>query len=483
MTAVSSLSGPVSLSGLASGVDTSGIIDKLMAVDQQQITSITNKATTIKGHQAELQAVNTALNTLSTAAAALNDPATWKSSQSVESSDPKVGATILSGAGIGGHTIQVDRLASSAQQGFTYTPSATAGTLSLYYGSDPTAAGASKATINVGANATATDVATALNNSTNSPVYAAVIKAADGTDRLVLSARKSGQSSDFTVDTSAMAGGTAVQDASYTKTGAVLNALYSVDGSATQQSSETNVLDNAVAGIRLTLKGVTTSPASISTDVATINKDDIKAKAKAFVDAYNSLVDLTRGDIAEKPVANASTAADLITGTLFGDLGLQGMLSSLKDKLTSSASGLGSLTSLSDIGIGTEKATGGATSDDAKAGKLVFDDTVLDTALDKDFTQVKSLFTGVGTTKGFSGMITDYVQSQTGTQGVLTSRIQSDTSSLTDNTNLQTTTQTRLDAQETRLKAQFAAMETAMQNAQSQQAWLTGEIASLPTYG
>ena len=34
-----------------------------------------------------------------------------------------------------------------------------------------------------------------------------------------------------------------------------------------------------------------------------------------------------------------------------------------------------------------------------------------------------------------------------------------------------------------RLKAQFTAMETALNNSQTQQAWLTSQISSLPTLG
>jgi flagellar hook-associated protein 2 len=40
----------------------------------------------------------------------------------------------------------------------------------------------------------------------------------------------------------------------------------------------------------------------------------------------------------------------------------------------------------------------------------------------------------------------------------------------------------RMDDEQTRLKAQFAAMETALAQSQTQQAWLTSQIASLPTY-
>ena len=119
---------------------------------------------------------------------------------------PRSTCTLLGGAGIGGHSLQVNKLASSAQHGFAFTPNAAAGKITLFYGSDPNAAGNSKLTIDVAANATATDVATAINANEGSPVYAAVIK--DGADeRLVFSARKTGASSDFTVDTSLLAGG------------------------------------------------------------------------------------------------------------------------------------------------------------------------------------------------------------------------------------------------------------------------------------
>jgi flagellar hook-associated protein 2 len=43
--------------------------------------------------------------------------------------------------------------------------------------------------------------------------------------------------------------------------------------------------------------------------------------------------------------------------------------------------------------------------------------------------------------------------------------------------------ETRLAAKQKRLTAQFAAMEAALGNAQTQQSWLAGQIASLPQFG
>lgn len=462
----------LALSGLASGVDTSSIVDQLMQIERQKVTRINNHQTSVTAHQSALKAVTDKLNALSTAAAALNDASTWKTAQTSASSDTtKVAVAQLDGAGIGGHTVTVDRLASSAQHGFAYTSSGAAGTFTI-------TSGAGSATISVGANATAKDIATAINASTSAPVYAAVVKDDDGTDRIVMSSRKTGSDNDFTVDTTGFgSGGSLAEDTDYQRTGATLNALYSIDGVA-KPASQTNAIENAIPGLRITLAGVTSSPVSITTNEATIDKSSIKTKVKAFVDAYNAVVDLTRTDMAEKKVVNASTTADLQKGQLFGDLGLTGMLSSLKNTLTSSVANIGSLKSLADIGISVPKSTGVVT-EDAKAGKLTFDETALDGQLDKDWTQVRTLFNGVGPRKGFALLTTDFVKAQTGLKGVLTGRISSDSSSLKDLANQVTATNLRLDQTEARLKAQFAAMETALQNSQSQQAWLEGQIASL----
>src|SRR6202012_4802285 len=181
--------------------------------------------------------------------------------------------------------------------------------------------------------------------------------------------------------------------------------------------------------------GTTTSPVSVTVNQSTVDKGAITTKVQAFVDAYNGVVDLTRSDIAEKPIANASTPDDLQTGTLFGDLGLDSMLSSLKDTMTQTLSNVGGLTSLADIGITIPKADGSAPTDDAMAGKLTFDSTVLSTALDKSSTQVQELFNGVGPRKGVGLLVSDFVNSQDGLTGVLTGRMNSDTTSITDLTN------------------------------------------------
>jgi flagellar hook-associated protein 2 len=469
----------VTLTGMASGLDTDSIISQLMQVESQKTSIITNRQSQVKAHQSDLTAIKTKVDALKSAAAALSDTSTWKATQTTASSDPThVDVSLLSGAGIGGHTVSVSKLASSAQHGYAFTKNAAAGQITLFSGTDPNASTAGKVSINVAANATAADVATAINAREDSPVYAAVVN--DGTnERLVFSSRKTGASSDFTVDTSGLAAGQLSEDAAYTRTGTALNASYTLDDETTPRTSETNVITNAIPGVQLTLKGITTSPASVNTTAAAIDKDAVTKKVQAFVDAYNAVVTTTRGDLNEKSVPKATNSADLVAGRLFGDMGLDSMLGQLKNQMTQTVAGLG-LTSLADLGITIPKATGGASSQDAKDGKLTFDSSKLKSQLNADWTKVRDLFSGKGAAKGISGLISGYVDTQTGSHGILTGRISSDGKQLSNYDGQIQKMNDRMQAESERLKAQFAAMESAMAQSQSQQAWLSGQIASLP---
>src|SRR5918912_3380865 len=126
---------------MASGLDADSIIQRLMAIDQQKVTAVQNQQSGVQAHQNALKAIQSKLDAFKSAASALSDASTWKASQSVASSDPaKVDVALTAGAGIGGHTVTVSKLASSAQHGFTFLSAAAAGSLTLNYGSKPNAA-------------------------------------------------------------------------------------------------------------------------------------------------------------------------------------------------------------------------------------------------------------------------------------------------------------------------------------------------------
>jgi flagellar hook-associated protein 2 len=452
------------LSGLASGVDTSAIVDQLMAIDRKGATRITYRQSNVTGMQNSLKAIAGKLSALKDAATALGADSTWKQTQTAASSDPaRVAVALTSGAGIGGHTIQVSRLASAMQRGFSF-PGGQAGQISIAYNSG------TPQTLKVDVTATSTlqDVANAINANTSGPVAAAIVKNASGDDRLVLSARKTGSASDFTVT----ANGVLSADSAYTtQDTTTLDALYSLDG-APSVTSTTNTLESAIPGVRVTLKGVSTAPATVTVSEPDVDRSGVSAKVKTFVDTYNSLIDMTRGALTEKPVASPTNSSDAALGSLYGDTGMESMLNALRRQMGNIVAGAG-INDLADLGISVPRGTGGTASEDGKDGKLVIDSDKLTSALNADWTSVKSYFTG------FATSVTTYVKTQTGGSGVIDKRLdssarnqkllQSEVDQMND----------RLDAKEKRLKAQFAAMESAMAASQTQQAWLTSQIASL----
>jgi flagellar hook-associated protein 2 len=151
---------------------------------------------------------------------------------------------------------------------------------------------------------------------------------------------------------------------------------------------------------------------------------------------------------------------------------MQSMLNTLRRQMTNINAGAG-INDLADLGISLPASKAGVVSEDAKAGKLAIDSTKLDAALQADWTSVRSFFTD------FSKQVGASVDKQTGGKGIIDSRLKSADRNMRTLTDQLTQANERIDAKEKRLKAQFAAMETAMQNSQTQQAWLTGQLAAL----
>jgi flagellar hook-associated protein 2 len=455
------------LSGIVSGIDTASIVTQLMAIDRQGETRLQLRQSGLTGQKTALTGIASKLSALKTAAAALRSADTWRQNQAVASSDPtRVTVTKTGGVGSGGHSVQVDRLAASAQRSFSFAgaPGA-ATTLEL------TPKGGKPVSVDVAAGATAQTIADQLNARDDVPVYAAV---AGG--QLVLSSRTTGDEGTFTVGGTLVTGGTLAETASKLTD---LDARYRLDDDPAVRTSHSNAVDDAIAGLRIGLKAVTTAPVSVTVDSPALDQDKVKSAIKTFVAAYNDVVTTTRGALDEKKVSDASTAADAAKGQLFGDLGLTSMLASLKQALQGTIGGLGTYDQLADVGLGVPKTTGGVASDDGKAGKFVLDETALTTALSSDWTQVKKLFAGSGAVEGFAQKVEAFVTRQTGGSGVIDGRLDSATRQNKLLADQLTRTEDTLSAKETRLKSQFAAMESALQASQTQQAWLTAQISKL----
>lgn len=450
------------LSGLASGVDTASIVDQLMQVEGRARTRMTWRQQQITDRQNDLTAVKTKLGALKTAAAALRDSSTWADKQTIESSDPKVVAERVSGAGPGGYTVEVLSIARAQQQTFDFQKPAAATTLTI-----------KGVAIDLAAGATIDDAVAAINGKAGSPAYAAAVGG-----KLVLSARATGTDGSFTA-TSADA--TVLTNGAITKP--AVNASFSIDGATPPTESSSNVVENALPGVRLTLKGVTTTDATVTVGAPGLDQDAVKTKVQAFVTAYNDLLRSTRSIVEEKRVANPGSASQFAAGALRGDSGLNQMLARLRVAMSDTLDDLGlaeGMDELREIGVSTGKATGAAASADAKAGLLTLDADALTKALTSDAAGARRML-GASGRPGFVQRLEGGLDGFVGSTGTLDARIAEQGRAMRTLQDQMAREDTRLAAKQARLKAQFAAMESALGQAQTQQSWLTGQLNALPS--
>jgi flagellar hook-associated protein 2 len=111
------VTGPVSFSGLVSGLNTQSIINAEMAVYEQPLTNLQTEQSTINTKIADYQAINTQLLTLQQSADALADPSAFNEAYSASSSASSVAtASVTSGTQTGSLTFAVDQLAVGSTQ-------------------------------------------------------------------------------------------------------------------------------------------------------------------------------------------------------------------------------------------------------------------------------------------------------------------------------------------------------------------------------
>jgi flagellar hook-associated protein 2 len=554
------------LSGLASGIDTSSVVAALMNIAKQPQLALQHKQAQAQARSTALGSIKAELNGLKGLADDLASPGLYADTQSVFSSDStKVDVTLMSGAGTGGTSLSVARLASSQQRTYTYTPNGSDTTIDLGNGSNLT----------VPAGTTIDDLASLINASSGLPVYAASIAdpndLSGNTKLLVLSSKTPGSGGDFSVqsDTTTglseiaadakahaataaqqtfdytsdpvnpstitingtnvnLAAGASIDDAvtaingasagvtaskdsngrlvmtsntagtggnftasstqlsSYSSTAGSdstlsnLNAMFYVNGSSTPQYSTSNIVNNAIPGLQLTLKAVTADPITITVSTPAPDTDAIKQKVHDFVDSYNALMSDLNSRLTEQPVIPPSQDSDYLKGLFYGD----SLLSNIQDRLRNvTMSPIGSNPSynlLSQIGISTGSTTGdGTINQDAVDGKLVIDDNKLDAVLASDPKSVQTLLGGTLGTAGFSQAIDGALDPEVQAGGDFDTLISQANSQVSDYAGQISDWDQRLSDQQDRLKAQFSAMESALSKSQTTQSWLTGQIAGL----
>jgi flagellar hook-associated protein 2 len=268
----------ISLGGIASGIDTSSLIDSLVSVARQPITQLTSRKTQLDSASQTVSSLSTKLSTLKNAALALSTSVGFSSFSST-SSDAAVVASATGAASVGSYAVSVTALARaqksrSATFASSSTPLEMAGAFELKVGS------ASPYSIEVVVSDTLADIAGKISAS-GARVTASVMN--DGTGaRLLVQGLDSGAENAFTMTETDTTLGFGAPGNTYET---AQDAALTVDGMPV--TSKTNQVTGVLPGLKLALTKLTTSPATVQ---VTADSSALKTKVSTFITAYNDFV-------------------------------------------------------------------------------------------------------------------------------------------------------------------------------------------------
>ncbi|MCG9558117.1 flagellar filament capping protein FliD [Vibrio kanaloae] len=220
-----------------------------------------------------------------------------------------------------------------------------------------------------------------------------------------------------------------------------------LDGVA-QLSSNNNVIEDAVEGIDITVKGKTPKdkpPAEIGVEY---DRNSVRQDIEAFVNSYNQFYQVSKNLAGVDPMTGQK-------GPLSGDSTVRNADSRLKGVFSSSIEGApDNLKSLTEFGITT-----------TRQGSLEINYDMLDRQLNNNFDKLGEFFGG---NNGFAKKVEDAIQGITGITGSIRTR---EKSLVEQNYRLaddQSALDRRMDSLENRTHSKFTAMQDATSKMQSQ---------------
>lgn len=453
---MSGIEPPIKFEGVGSGLHTQEIINALMAIERRPLHRLEAEKTVLEAQEQALSGLRTALQSLSLATEELRSPLLFQTVQTATSSDPSVvGATLTGTAPPGAYTLVVSQLATAAQRSFSFK-SPTAETAITIEGHE----------LKVRAGETLGELAAAINGDSELKLLAAT----SGTETLVLSERETGLQSGSYITVSGGTVLTEVTGSAY----AGSNATYSINGK--EGSSRSNVLTEAIAGVTLTLSGLTpTTGVTVTISPPEPDSKQVVEAVKSFISAYNTVLQTVDGELNTKPKPNLAAEAEYRKGTLFGDAELLGMEASLRQEIYTPIPGLPStLSNLSQIGVSSGQPSGTAPpSQSAIEGRLSLEEGKLIQALRANPEGVHKLLVEFATR--FGNLIEGYA----GPAGTLSARIGGDEGQVRSLGAAATQLEETLELRQHQLEARFLAMETTVGRLKSQDAYVTAQLAKL----
>ncbi len=441
----------ISFGGLATGLDTNSIIEQLMNAERAPLVRLEADKTWMNNRLSAFTELDARLKSFASSIGTLGDKDQLQQRRVTSDSTDYFTASVDDTASLDTN-YQVDVIALAqvekdySDTGFASKTDETfgAGTITINVdGTDHTIA------ITSGVNNSLDGIMQAINDA-DIGVSASIVNDGDPTNpyRLTMSGDTVGQ--EFTISDDTVGLGT------FTESQAATQAHIKVDGLDIYNSS--NTIEEAIPGVTLNL---VKADASVSTKVSVeLDNSSIKGKINAFATGYNDVISF---------ISSQSTIGDTDGGVLAGDSGINAMKRHLQDWLTTQFSNGGSFSSISQLGLETQK-----------DGTIKVNDTTLSAAIDSDIDSVVSLLSGPNGDDGIAVTFQEYLESQTSsTDGMLAGRETNITSGLSRLDDRIEQMEMRLAKREETMRSQFNAMELLVSSMNAQSDYLTQALSGL----
>ena len=469
----------ISSLGIGSGLDLNSLLTDLETAERQKLTPIETQQASYEAELSAWGTIQSRLESLDTAAAALADADTY-AGMTTTASGSGVSATATSEVSAGSYSVAVTQLAQAQSLATTGQASrdeaigdGTASTLTLSLGtlaSDGSYAADAERSASIvidESNNTLEGIRDAINEA-GLGVTASIVN--DGSDtpyRLVMTSDETGNEAVMSLSTS---GEVAELDsllshdpASYDPTGsgmeevvAARNAEFSVNGIGMQATS--NVIDDAVDGLTLTLSETNTTASVVTVKE---NAESVSKAMETFVNAYNDLQDTIDN-------YTAFNADEGTAGELLGDSTLRTIESRLTSALNFTSEG--DFYALSSLGVSR-------TND----GKLEFDSAVIEAADSEQLAAMSGFFISddEAGTSGFASQMSSLLEEVVGEDGTLESTTEGIEGSLESLASQYEQTEDTIEATIERYREQFTELDILVANLTSTSDYLTSQLETL----
>lgn len=464
--------GSISSPGIGSGLDVQSIVTQLVAIEKAPISTLQKQATTFQTKLSAYGVVKSQIAALGDAANKLSTSSGWNAVTASSSNASAVGVTASAGAPATSVTMEVQQLAKAQSAASAAVPTGAAmgtGTMTIelgsWSGSSFTAGANTPVSITIDAGNDSLSAIAAKINDADGGVTATVLKDSSG-ERLLLRSKETGEANGFRISVADDDGNNSdaaglsrlafdVGNANgMGQTQAGQNALATVNNVSISTAS--NKLTDTLPGMTIQLSQVTTEPVEL---VVQADTQAVEANVKAFVDAYNALANNLK----------SSTRYDSATetaGVLQGDSTAVGLQTALRGMMRSTTAS-SPFTRLSEVGI--EMQTGGT---------LKIDSTKFAASLN-DLSGLKALFsetTGDDATEGFGLKVKKFTDGLIAAEGLIENKTAGIQKRIDRNSDEQERITDRAARVETRLLAQYNAMDAAVSRLNTLNTFISQQI-------